>query len=217
MHRLRRLLHLPRPGDGVFAVGAASRRPQKARTQSVPSLTAPSWYLEVTCIRLFGMHAARTIRTFLVLALAEGIPACSAYTATANAHPLKGLNCDLKGPPPSAGDDGVHGILVKVYPRKKFIDGTYTGCQSSWTRIENVFVLDTGLFFDRGDLRSFWRPREGSSSGTLCEFRAKKLVTEVPECRDIADASEPMASLPPGCVEQGLVAGKLANQCIKDE
>ena len=61
-----------------------------------------------------------------------------------------GMNCDLSSPPENAGEEHIHGTIIKIFPRARDIDNKYTGCQTTWMPDENQWAVLTIVAIESG-------------------------------------------------------------------
>jgi hypothetical protein len=109
------------------------------------------------------------------------------------AYALGGSNCDVAAPPEQAGENSVHGIFLKVYPRRTELPPNYTGCQSAWLKYPEGWQLTFRLTLHEGKVVELWSPE------FICNYRNDKLVPgRSAECDQAAPV--PLLSLPPGCI-----------------
>jgi hypothetical protein len=119
--------------------------------------------------------------------------------------PFSGNNCYLKQPPPDAGEDGVHGYPVKLYPRMRDIGVGYSGCLLSWAPTETGYEIVGVTRIEHGVAVGFWSPVDGR----LCECRAGKADHDTcPAFRSITPRS-----MPSGCVARMMKAGGSVPGC----
>ena len=123
----------------------------------------------------------------------------------AAAIPFSGKNCDLKQPPPDAGEDGVHGHAMKVYPRMRDVGVGYSGCILTWTPTQTGYEVIGVTHIERGAAVQFWSPVDGR----LCEYRAGNADDE--ECP--AYQSITPRTMPAGCIARMMRAGGSVHGC----
>ena len=122
-----------------------------------------------------------------------------------------GKNCDLTTPPESAGELSNHGLIFKVYPRAKYINQTYSGCQTFWAPRDNKWLLITALEIVKGDPKRHWSPHNRSSKKS-CQYSQGKLISgEKGKCP--APESLIIKSLAPGCFELIRKEGHITDEC----
>jgi len=135
------------------------------------------------------IRAAFLFALLLVLAL----PAHSAHALRP-----KGANCNLIAPPADAGEEMIHGLIIRVFPRARDINATYSGCQA-------VLVPDgkkwTVLFLTEivaGDPVRIWSPDKSAQADLACRYKQGKVIKGDPdEC--LAPELLLRKSLAPGC------------------
>ena len=136
--------------------------------------------------------------------------------AAESARPV-GENCSLSSPPPLAGEEFNHGVVLRIYPRAKDIGPTYSGCQvlfapdgpGKWAVVGLTEVV-------RGDPVRVWSEYERNPARLNCRFERGRVVAG-----DANTCPAPqyllVRSLAPGCVarikdavaKQGTSAGPL--------
>jgi hypothetical protein len=131
--------------------------------------------------------------TLLVLALV--VSGCSAIGAKS----FQSENCNLASPPENSGEDGIHGTIVKIYPRKSMMGDSYSGCQTMWAlegeRWEPVMV---GIF-ENGEVARMKVPSQPGSQVEKCLVKSGVLVSGDNDiCRDM-DVF-PYSSAQPKCL-----------------
>jgi hypothetical protein len=131
-----------------------------------------------------------------VLVLAMWLGSFQALAAD-NERPT-GTNCDLSTPPASAGEDSNHGITLRIYPRAKDINASYTGCQLYFMPDAGKWVVVAITEIVGGDPVRVWS--EHDPSRLACRYKNGKVVQGDPEACPIPE-SLLMKSMGPGCVE----------------
>jgi hypothetical protein len=121
--------------------------------------------------------------------------------SSARAERPNGKNCHVAAPPPSAGEKEAHGVVLRVYPRAKAIDTSYSGRQVVWAPHGSRWVVISAVEIVRGDPVRTWTPYAEDASLTGCRYR-KGRVTK----GSAADCAAPefllAKSLAPGCVQK---------------
>lgn len=151
-------------------------------------------------------------RVGLVVLAVLWLMGCTAVAAGSSAA-MK--NCDLRQPPPDAGEDGVHGTLLKVFPRKSRIDAAYSGCQTIWAQDGEGWSIVMIGFFESGEVV---RMRFPSKPGDAVEQCSRKAGVLVKGYRDICSAMDafPYSSEPPGCLITSKGSGTSSAACAND-
>ena len=135
---------------------------------------------------------------------------CAAAAANGSGRPV-GVNCNLKAPPENAGEDALHGIPMKIYPRAKDISNDYTGCQLTWIEHNGKWHVSTIVAIERGDAVRVWSP-DKSDEMRGCRYKQGKVVRGDPKkCADTRFLIT--KSLPAGCVERTAKAGVRPADC----
>jgi hypothetical protein len=123
-------------------------------------------------------------------------------------------DCAISQPPLDSGEDGVHGTLLKVYPRTSQIDAVYSSCQTVWAREGEGWVVVMIGFFERGQVV---RMRFPSKPGHPVEQCLKKDGLLIKGNRDVCSAMDafPYSSALPGCLSDSV--GRVASgSCSND-
>jgi hypothetical protein len=107
-------------------------------------------------------------------------------------------NCDLKEPPPDSGEDGDHGILIKIYPRRGAIGSTYSGCQTMWAFDGATWSVVTVGVFEDGKITRMRVPSRPEDPLEQCLFQSGRLVRGNEGTCSSLDML-PYNSMPPGC------------------
>lgn len=119
----------------------------------------------------------------------------------ARAERPHGKNCHLAAPPQSAGEKEAHGVVLRVYPRAKAIDTSYSGCQLVWVPHGARWVVISAAEVIRGDPVRIWTPNPEDASLTGCRYRNGSVTKG--SAADCAAAEFLLAkSLAPGCVQK---------------
>jgi hypothetical protein len=66
-----------------------------------------------------------------------------------------GMNCALSKPPATAGEEFNHGMVLRIFPRAKDINASYTGCQALMVEYEGRWTTIT--LSESGRVRSLPR------------------------------------------------------------
>lgn len=125
---------------------------------------------------------------------------CTAVSAQGTIQPA-GKNCNLASPPASAGEEMNHGITLKIYPRARDIDHSYTGCQIMWIPQEDKWHILSVVEIRSGDPVRIWSPDKSEPARFSCIYRRGKVVKGD---ANICAAPEFLIvkSVAPGCVEK---------------
>lgn len=135
---------------------------------------------------------------------------------SAGVESLSGRNCQVSTPPDTSGETLVHGLLLKVFPRKSAVPLDYSGCQTTWLRDEQgkwlrVYVMR----FSKGKLDTWWSARDDEPSGRLCRFTNGTLNPKQPEeCYEPGDTGLG-SSFAPGCGEAAIKTRPMTSECIR--
>ena len=112
-----------------------------------------------------------------------------------------GQNCDLLAPPASAGEEANHGMLLRIFPRAKDIDATYSGCQVLFASYEGKWVVVSLTEIVKGDPVRLWSEHDKDAARQACRYRNGRVVRGNP---DTCPASQFLLvkSLAPGCFQK---------------
>lgn len=127
--------------------------------------------------------------------------------------PKSAPNCDIEVPPDGAGEDAVHTVLVKVFPRKSAVSSDYSGCQTAWFQKGETWERFSVMFFQKGQLLTWLSSDDGSGPlGLVCRFSNGKLAAKQP-----AKCYVPIAGLQPtfapGCMAEMIKSGSIKKEC----
>ena len=125
---------------------------------------------------------------------------CVAALAQAIDRP-SGKNCDLAAPPANAGEEHIHGMIFRIYPRARDIGNVYTGCQMVWMPHEDKWLVLTVTEIKSGDAVRIWTPEASDPARYSCTYRKGKVVKGDPANCAIPE-SLIKKSVAPGCVEK---------------
>lgn len=152
----------------------------------------------------------QSIRILLVAgALVLGIDCASADPSD---RPV-GKNCQLLQPPADAGENGVHGVLIQVYPRNGSIDATYSGCQAVFfTGAKEATHLAWLTEVRRGNPVRTWSQQPELRSYANCRYQHGKLITGMPDACRSAEAPMLIPTEPAGCLR----GNRPRDQCDDD-
>jgi hypothetical protein len=121
------------------------------------------------------------------------------------AHPADtgrptGENCNLSAPPANAGEEMLHGITLKIYPRARdIIRSNYTGCQTTWIPENTKWLVLSVVDIQNGDAVRVWSPSAADPVRFSCTYKKGKVVSG--DARNCAAAEYLIKkSLAPGCV-----------------
>ena len=131
--------------------------------------------------------------TLFLLGLLAGAP------QAAEPRPA-GRNCNLTAPPAAAGEETQHGKTLRVFPRNKDINASYTGCQvlfMPWRAKWEVIALTEIV---NGDPVRVWSDNAGGTGRLACRYRSGKVVKGTPQT---CPATEELLtkSMAPGCLD----------------
>ncbi len=126
----------------------------------------------------------------------------SAVSAVLAAPPRpEGINCRLTTPPPTAGEEFSHGVVLRVFPRARDITAEYSGCQITWMPDRTKWLVLSITELERGDPVRLWSPHSDDPRLTACRFKKGRVVSGNAEyC--VAPQSLLKKSLAPGCVKK---------------
>jgi hypothetical protein len=130
-----------------------------------------------------------------VIALWLTIPALAFAADEGRPH---GPNCDLTAPPASAGEDMNHGITLKIYPRAKDIDASYSGCQVMFAPDDGKWLIVALTQIVAGDPVRLWSD-ENDAEWLNCRYKNGRVVTGNPEKCPVP-TSLLLKSMAAGCV-----------------
>jgi uncharacterized protein YceK len=152
-------------------------------------------------LRILVIHCLRTARaarrplvTLLVPSLLILSGCASTRTAGASMH-----NCDLKEPPADSGEDGDHGIPMKIYPRRGAIGSTYSGCQTVWAHDGVTWSVAFVGVFENGTITRMRVPTEPGNPVEQCRMQSGRTVKGDKDVCTSMDILFPYSSVPPGC------------------
>lgn len=130
-----------------------------------------------------------------LLALSLCSSSCSAVVAKGSQND----NCNFTSPPEDSGEDGIHGNLVKVYPRKSTMGDSYSGCQTVWALDGEHWKPAMIGVFNKGEVTRMKSPARPGSPVEKCLVRSGVLVHGD---KDICSALEvfPYSSAPANCI-----------------
>ena len=122
-------------------------------------------------------------------------------------------NCDLKGPPADSGEDGDHGIPMRIYPRRAAIGSTYSGCQTVWAYDGATWSVAFLGVFENGTITRMRVPSEPGNPIEQCLMQSGRLVKGD---KDICSSLDmfPYSSVPPGCAS--VASGEGQRDCAYD-
>lgn len=132
--------------------------------------------------------------------------------------PAQGYNCNLSAPPATSGENGLHGLILKIYPRKSDMPASYSGCQTTWleqgTQWKKIFVS----YFEGGTLKMFWSYDDQSPNGILCSYHEGQLAPGAPSsCLEYERVKSPSGSFPPGCMQAMKARKPIPKNCAINE
>ena len=134
-----------------------------------------------------------------VCALAPAIAVGAEDSGTARPN---GKNCDLLTPPPDAGAETGHGVLLHVFPRTKDVSRAYTGCQAVFiTTAKHPSQLAWLVELRSGDPVRLWSADPKLRERLECRYERGKLI-EGNRGTCAAGAPALLPSMPAGCAEK---------------
>lgn len=123
------------------------------------------------------------------------------FAHATDARPI-GRNCNLASPPRNSGEEINHGITLKIFPRAKNIDSTYTGCQTMWMPEGPKWLVVSMTIIERGDAIRIWSPDKDAPEIVelfSCTYKYGKVVNgNAEKCAD----------------SRGLIKKSLTPECI---
>ena len=124
----------------------------------------------------------------------------------------EGVNCQLKSPPAGAGESPHHGITLKVFPRRKDIAASYTGCQILWAPYEGEWKEVSVTAIEDGYAVRLWSGHSPDQEPFRCRYIGGMMVRgDLLRCPD--PESLIVRSMAPGCAEKIREQGKAADGC----
>ncbi len=112
-----------------------------------------------------------------------------------------GKNCALSTPPDSAGEENIHGITLRIYPRARDIDSKYTGCQITWMPDGNKWMPLVVVAIVRGDAVRLWSPDKSDPKRFGCIYKKGKVIKG--DAQNCASPESLIAkSVAPGCINK---------------
>ena len=123
---------------------------------------------------------------------------CAVVAAQETSRPT-GKNCNLATPPEDAGEEMNHGITLRIYPRARDIDSSYSGCQVMWMPYQNNWEVVSVVAIASGDPIRIWSAHESDPTRLGCVYKKGKVVKG--DAKNCAAPEYLIAkSLAPGCV-----------------
>lgn len=122
----------------------------------------------------------------------------SGHVGAAAPRPV-GTNCSAALPPASAGEEGGHGFVLKVFPRTGDIGGHYSGCQAVFAMSRDGEVRLAWLIeIKSGEPVRMWSADEDMKDVLQCRYKNRSLVRGNP---DVCPRGESllMPTRPAGC------------------
>jgi hypothetical protein len=111
-----------------------------------------------------------------------------------------GANCTLPTPPAEAGEESNHGMVLRVYPRARDIDASYSGCQAVFAEHGGKWVVMSLTEIVSGDPLRIWSEHDPNNPAFSCRYSGRRVVRGDP-----ATCPAPQfllfQSLPPGCIK----------------
>ena len=110
-------------------------------------------------------------------------------------------NCDLTSPPGESGEEGGHGGLLIIFPRKSSINPTYWGCQTVWIqRSSETFAVKFAVgMFEAGKLVAIKYRTDGEVPQQECTLKDGEILRADSDFCDVIKDQFPFTSQPPGC------------------
>ena len=99
----------------------------------------------------------------------------------------------------NAGEEFNHGITLRVYPRARDINSTYTGCQTMWMPDGKQWSVVSIAAIQSGDPVRIWSAVNSDSAKFNCIYKKGKVV-KGDEQQCAAPQFLIVKSLAPGCV-----------------
>lgn len=112
-----------------------------------------------------------------------------------------GLNCDLRKPPTSAGEEMNHGVTLRIHPRAKDISPAYSGCQVMFAPNGQGWAVTSLTEVVKGDPIRIWTDDPSNKEALNCLYQRGKVVRGNPD-KCPAPAFLLAKSLASGCVKQ---------------
>jgi hypothetical protein len=111
-----------------------------------------------------------------------------------------GSNCDLKSPPTAAGEETNHGVTLRVFPRAKSINSSYSGCQVLFAPAAGGWHVVSIAEVVAGDPVRIWSEHEGNDESLACRYKNGAVVEgNTDKCPHPAFLL--LKSMAPGCVK----------------
>jgi hypothetical protein len=105
------------------------------------------------------------------------LPLWLALPAPAVAAPRpSGTNCDLKSPPTEAGEEMNHGVTLRVFPRAKSINSSYSGCQVLFAPAAGSWHVVSIAEVAAGDPTRIWSEHAGNDESVACRYKNGTVV-----------------------------------------
>lgn len=113
----------------------------------------------------------------------------------------QGNNCALTAPPETAGEEFNHGLVIRIHPRARDIDSSYTGCQVIWAPNGRQWVMVSVVAIEKGDPVRIWWPDSSQPELMACRYKNGRVVAGNPE-----SCAAPQfliaKSVAPGCTDK---------------
>jgi hypothetical protein len=168
-----------------------------ARYSETPCFATKSVIVSAT---MNGLRACGLEVTMPILFLVMLLIYCTPVLAGEIDRPT-GQNCNLVAPPDTAGETSNHGVTLRIYPRAREIDTSYSGCQSLWVPDKDEWSLIFLVVIESGDPVRIWSPDDPDQELAGCVYQKGEVVKGDPETCP-APRSLIMKSLAPGCEEK---------------
>jgi hypothetical protein len=124
----------------------------------------------------------------------------------------EGANCQLKFPPATAGESSNHGVTLKIFPRRKDVTASYTGCQILWAPHEGEWKEVSVTAIESGYAVRLWSAHLPDQEAYRCRYLEATLVRGEPRvCPD--PQALIVRSMAPGCAAKIREQGAAADGC----
>lgn len=111
-----------------------------------------------------------------------------------------GKNCALAAPPPAAGEEMNHGVVLRIFPRAKDIGTNYTGCQVLFAPHAKKWHVVALTEVVKGDPVRVWSEHEQDETILGCRYEGGKVIAgKAEKCPAVEFLL--VKSLAPGCAK----------------
>jgi hypothetical protein len=110
------------------------------------------------------------------------------------------MNCALSKPPATAGEEFNHGMVLRIFPRAKDINASYTGCQALMVEYEGRWTTITLTEIVNGDPKRVWSGEEPAEDFLSCRYDHGQVVHGDPSICPVPQLLI-RKSFAPGCVQ----------------